>query len=436
MTVTALTGDALAVLRGLPSNSVQCCVTSPPYYGLRSYLPPDHPDKALEIGLEDTPDAYVARMVKVFREVRRVLRPDGVCWLNLGDSYASRPNGPQLGASTLQGSQAPSVEYRAAHALRATKLRVGIKHKDLLMIPAQVAIALRADGWWLRSDVIWHKPNPMPESCTDRPTSSHEHVFQLSKSGDYLYDDEAIREGATGKNAHDVTGGRYSPPGQLAHTGSRRKPRGVPPYHAQYESSDQRGLDAVPRGFGRNARNVWTIATRPFPGAHFATMPPELAERCILAGTSEVGACPHCGAPYYRITEKGDPDIDAQRACGGGALGGYFGAATKDYAAAGVQDPSAVKARILEGMRPRLTIGWEKDCDCLFARPVPCTVIDPFGGAGTTGLVADRLGRDAVLIDLNAEFVALTHRRITGDAPLFSDVVSMGPTPMLKTGSD
>ena len=276
MSVTVLEGDSRTVLATLPEASVQCCVTSPPYFGLRDY---GHEG---QIGLEATPDDYVAEMVALFREVRRVLKDDGTLWLNLGDSYAGSGKGP---------SQSLSAEARdMTHTMHTAFVPDGLKPKDLIGIPWRVAFALQADGWYLRSDIIWHKPNPMPESVTDRPTKAHEYVFLLTKSARYYYDAAAIAEPS---------------------------------------------IDDT-----RNARTVWSITTQPYKGAHFATMPPELARRCILAGS-----------------KTGD------------------------------------------------------------------TVLDPFGGAGTTGLVADRLGRDAVLVELNPTYAALARHRIHDDAPMFAEVV-------------
>jgi DNA modification methylase len=358
MTVRLLIGDCRERLRDLPDESVNCCVTSPPYFGLRDY------DVAGQIGLEPTPDAFVAEMVAVFREVRRVLRPDGTLWLNLGDSYAGSGRGGYAGGkSTLdgttdgqdnsrvaRGSQKPagfherSVESGAI-ARAWVPPPVGLKQKDLMGIPWRVAFALQADGWWLRQDIIWSKPNPMPESVTDRCTKAHEYLFLLSKGPRYHYDAEAIMEDRTSdEDANGFRGGCYvagaidnGTMGKRKTTGNRR--RGTPPRHAQYESSDQSGLDAVRRGEGRNKRSVWTVATKPFPEAHFATYPPELIEPCILA------ACPPGGV-----------------------------------------------------------------------------VLDPFGGAGTTGMVADRLQRDAILIELNPGYAEMIQRRLHGDAGMFAQV--------------
>lgn len=335
MTVRILTGDCRQRLRDLPEESVHCVVTSPPYWGLRDY------GIGGQVGLEETADAYIATLVDVFREVWRVLRQDGTIWLNLGDSYAGSW-GAQAKRETPGEISRNSVRNHPKRVRNTGSIRqAGLKPKDLIGIPWRVAFALQADGWYLRSEIVWAKPNPMPESVTDRPTSAHEKVFLLTKSPRYFYDAEAIREAAAyaGPNAPDKI---KSPHGQgysrRAVNGDGRK-RGVPPRHAQYDSSQRVGLDVVGRGFGRNARNVWEIASVPYREAHFATFPPALAERCIKAGS-----------------RPGD------------------------------------------------------------------TVLDPFAGAGTTGLVADRLGRDAILIELNPEYASMAERRVRGDAGMLAQV--------------
>jgi DNA modification methylase len=313
-TSTILIGDCLEVLRGLPDGMAQTCVTSPPYYGLRDY------GHAGQIGLEETPDAYVARLVDVFREVRRVLRDDGTLWLNIGDSYAAsgtkntgRNDGDASYRARTGGAEGARHDYAAQQNRSAIKLDYGAKPKDLIGIPWMVAFALRADGWWLRQDIIWHKPNPMPESVTDRCTKAHEYVFLLTKSARYFYDAAAIAEQAERGDA----GSRFD-------QGKTAQRSITPP-------ADGARIDDGKR----NARSVWPMATQPYSGAHFATMPPALAERCIKAGS-----------------KPGD------------------------------------------------------------------MVLDPFGGAGTTGLVADRLGRGATLIELNPEYARLARERIRADAPL------------------
>lgn len=494
MTVRILIGDCRDVLRTLPDASVQCCVTSPPYYGLRDY------GVSGQIGLEQTPEEYVAEMVEVFREVRRVLRDDGVLFLNLGDSYAGsqrahaygsvckakpsyrdrdstsgnlddgrkddwslrtrgidghlalarvaepltqiracmeelaahlpiegyfRPIPNVRSSSAILGlaqtairaveqllasldsktpgfSLPPPADFRPLNTLSACRSslhsfaacvrrcaytldepsgiperttdtaslceelahhiqctsewcsivlswveykpqRSTIKPKDLIGIPWRVAFALQADGWYLRQDIIWHKPNPMPESVTDRCTKAHEYVFLLSKSERYYFDSEAMQEPANGQSEHDLTGGQYAPEGQRAHTGSRRaysfarRTATTPPPGSPAQHRDDR--DDIAYVGTRNKRSVWTVPTQPFRDAHFATFPPALIEPCILAGS-----------------RPGD------------------------------------------------------------------TILDPFAGAGTTGLVADRLQRNAILIELNPQYAEMARRRIHGDAPLFAEV--------------
>jgi hypothetical protein len=251
----------------------------------------------------------------------------------------------------------------------------------------------------------------MPESCTDRPTSSHEHVFLLTKRPTYFYDADAVREATVGTEPGDLDGGpQRNRDGSNANAGRNFRKVKVP------------GQDAEVKA-GRNLRDVWTIATEPFRDAHFATFPTRLADLCIRAGTSERGCCPACGAPWARVVERGAPDVEHQRACGGDAGGEYHGQSTKGHAAAGVQDASAVKARILAGMRQRSTVAWRPTCTCPPATPVPCTVLDPFGGSGTVGLVADRMQRHAVLIELNPGYAEMARRRIAGDGPLLANVV-------------
>jgi DNA modification methylase len=416
-------GDVREQLRRIPSGTVQCVVTSPPYFGLRDY------GHAGQIGLEETPDAYVASMVAVFREVKRVLRDDGVLWLNLGDSYAGgggfAPDAPsnqaRLGIRDDGGFILGAVDRREAKIKPAhlRKAPEGLKPKDLVGIPWMVAFALRADGWYLRSDVIWAKPNPMPESCTDRPTRAHEYVFLLSKSEQYYFDAEAIRETNTpDMKARAVRGHTRGPNGKL--DASRQ------------DAASLRGRDAMAiMADGRNARSVWTFTTQSYADAHFAVFPPELPTRCIQAGSSETGACRTCGAPLARVVVKGAPDREQQRASGGDANGAYTGQAVKPYAGTGAQNPSDVKRRILKGMTARTTTHWVPTCQCDAAQAgdiVPCVVLDPFTGSGTTGAVAIKLQRSFIGIDLNPAYVALARRRIGVVAPLFATELDLPGT--------
>ena len=250
-------GDALSVLKTMPDQSINTCVTSPPYWGLRDYGVDG------QLGLEPTPAEYVANLVEVFREVRRVLRDDGTLWLNLGDSYSGSCQTGGVNSISGKGKSQPHVKH---------KRNTNLKPKDLVGIPWMVAFALRADGWYLRQDIIWHKPNAMPESVKDRPTRAHEYIFLLSKSPRYYYDADAIRE-----------------PHTLNDRVKGRKPNFAPrkwlPEGGKISNNNRSGGDGV--GFnpkGRNKRSVWTIPTRPFKGAHFAVFPPDLIEPCILAG--------------------------------------------------------------------------------------------------------------------------------------------------------
>ena len=368
MTVRIIVGDALEELRKLPARSVHCCVTSPPYWGLRAYAG----DPGM-IGLEPTFTEHLEHLVAVFREVRRVLRKDGTVWLNYGDAYAGGGRGKGSGKQTTnEGSNLPPFHPE------------GFKPKDLLMMPARVAMALQADGWWLRSEIVWHKPNPMPESVTDRPTNSHEKLFLLSKSARYFYDAEAVRS----TSEHGVNASAAAPE--------------HPSYRPPRPSSERVNV-------GANLRNVWKIATHSFKGAHFATFPPKLVEPCIKAGTSEKGACPECGAPWVRVVEKKRVPVQ------NGRNTRIYERSTERKS----DDARDIKSAGAEFSYQVTTTGWRPTCEH-DADPVPCTVLDPFGGAGTVGLVADRLGRDAVLIEISPEYAEMGRRRIEDDAPLFA----------------
>lgn len=274
-----------------------------------------------QIGLEATPDVFVQELVQVFRAVRRVLKDDGTLWLNLGDSYASFRDGKATPDTTRGESTGTLVSKgKAKNRMAETFTGTRIKHKDLIGIPWRVAFALQADGWYLRQDIIWHKPNPMPESVKDRCTKSHEYIFLLSKSERYYFDADAIAEQATGRDPGNV---------------SPHKHEGQPFAETKSNLVNIQAMDV------RNKRSVWTVATKPFSGAHFATFPPDLIEPCIKAGSRD-----------------GD------------------------------------------------------------------TVLDPFGGAGTTALVADRLNRNAILCELNPAYAKIAQDRLAADAGMFSEVVS------------
>lgn len=259
LTSAVLMGDAMEKLKEIPDESIQCCVTSPPYWGLRDY------GVEGQIGQEKTPEEYVAKMVKVFGEVRRTLKEDGVMWLNIGDSYAGSG-----GAGNQFGQLERGLE-KYKQGGRPTE--IGLKPKDLVGIPWRVAFALQADGWWLRQDIIWSKGNPMPESVGDRCTRSHEYIFMLTKSARYYYDAEAIKESAVSTDTKKWTDG-----GRDRQRGHSRRHAG---FNGRYaENIEKNGVPAT-----RNRRSVWPINARPFTGAHFATFPPEIPELCIKAGS-------------------------------------------------------------------------------------------------------------------------------------------------------
>lgn len=316
-------GDCRELLAGMDEGSVQTCVTSPPYFGLRDYGVDG------QLGLEATPDEFVEAMVEVFREVRRVLRDDGTLWLNLGDSYAATTsnNGGYSERSTLAGFTSPDTKGRRSNESGERRtLDPGCKPKDLIGIPWMVAFALRADGWFLRSEIIWAKRNCMPESVTDRPTRAHEQIFLLSKSPRYFYDADAIREESDQDDHNQRYAREYD-----AHT------ENVALGNSQPGNTGNLGIHSRPGKGGRNKRDVWTVSSQPFAGAHFATFPPKLIEPCVLAGAAE-----------------GD------------------------------------------------------------------TILDPFAGAGTTGLVALRHNRSFVGCELNPEYAELARDRIRDDAPLLN----------------
>jgi len=257
--VTIYHGDSRQVLEKLPEESVHCVVTSPPYWGLRDY------GKNGQMGLEETPEEFLAGMVELFGQVRRVLRTDGTLWLNMGDSYNAYNGNRGKSPGYSDGKKKKGRGHPAADRGLVVDT---LKPKDLCGIPWRLALALQADGWWLRQDIIWHKPNPMPESCTDRCTKAHEYVFLMTKAARYYYDADAVRECSTER-----------PSGNKA-----RKDN-----HQNGRSAFGVSVPFQPDGTGRNRRSVWTIAAAPYPGAHFATFPPALVEPCIKAGCPEGG---------------------------------------------------------------------------------------------------------------------------------------------------
>lgn len=383
----------------LPDESIQCVVTSPPYFGLRNY------DVDGQIGLEETPEEYVADMVAVFREVWRVLRKDGVVWLNLGDSYASQ-GGPEPAQTKWLVDGASNTQNSGMSRIPPTNLRP----KNLIGIPWRVAFALQADGWYLRSDIIWakgvsgqketeaqiidaiHRALPpgiaryvikrlmpeldlwvggcMPESVRDRPTKSHEYVFLLTKNKKYYYDKWAIVEPAKDWGTRDRTNFR------MGTDDPKLKHHGL---------TDSNHLSS-----GRNRRSVWQINTKPFKGAHFATFPPGLIRPMILAGTSERGCCANCGASWKRVV-KG-PGTGPQR-------GSRKHEQTRLNRFAGQQYQN------WRNENPDTAEGWKQTCECDCHDTVPCLVLDPFVGSGTTALVSGELGRRCVGLDLSYSYL-------------------------------
>jgi DNA modification methylase len=338
MSIRIIEGDCRDVLRTMPENSVHCVVTSPPYWGLRDYGVDG------QLGLEATYQEHVVVMADIFDEVRRVLRDDGTLWLNYGDSYATSPNGRSAADTKATGKDDRTFRDKPFSTIQGV-----LKPKDLCGIPWRVAFALQERGWYLRQDIIWSKPNPMPESVQDRCTKAHEYIFMLSKSARYYYDIEAIKEpmslSSVDRLSQDVeaqTGSNRVPGktnGTMKAVGKVDKQRGHGRRHAGFNDR----WDAMERAEQctgmRNKRSVWEVATQPFSEAHFATFPPSLIEPCIKAG------CPSGGI-----------------------------------------------------------------------------VLDPFGGAGTTGLVADRLQRNAILIELNPAYAEIARKRLSTDAGMFAEV--------------
>jgi DNA modification methylase len=370
--VLILNANALSI--PLRDESVHAVVTSPPYYALRDYKTDG------QLGLEKRADClgwatghpcgecYICQMVAVFREVKRVLRKDGVCFLNCGDSYAGS-NAMTVNEKALKGKQGTN---KGTHGVIDARDYGSLKPKDMMLIPQRLALALQADGWWIRSDIIWAKPNPMPESVTDRPTKSHEYIWLLAKSRDYFWDQEAVREA-------DHPDGRK----QTIRKGTNR-----------YDEDllNKMGDNEHERWSGsRNLRTVWSIATQPYSGAHYATYPEELVLRCLKAATSERGCCPKCGKQWEREVEKSgvhrerNLKINTDKALMG--INEAHRLNGKDYIHATVS-----------------TNNFRPACSCDLPS-VPATILDPFAGSGTTLLVAKRMGLNAIGLDLSYQYL-------------------------------
>lgn len=470
--------DVFDGLRQLPEKSVHCFGTSIPYWKLRQYLDEDDPLKKFEIGQEPTPDEYVRTIVRVFREVWRVLRDDGIGFLNIADCYAEHPT-------------------------------INLKPKDMCLIPFKLAIALQEDGWWIRKDIIWAKGlsfcqeyagNCMPEPVTDRPASAHEYIFLMTKSGNPQYWTHRDKDGTRTQPDPDfryinlMTGKEfieqpenYDPKKEIPCPACGGKGKVKAPWfdamvkcetcdgegkiklwskinlwqghdyfydheavkepYASTDDFESRANRDHPRNEGhpradlggdrsrfysnggRNLRDVWAIGTKPYLDAHFATFPPDLCIPMILAGTSAHGCCPSCGAPWERVVEKDDLDIEAKRKCGADKKGEYNGQSEKwlKQDALGKQtytgfndrcrrkkqqNASDVKRHILNGMKKTTAVRWRPTCDCGIREVVPCTTLDPFGGSGTVMEMSRELGRSCVIIELNGKSIELIKKRL------------------------
>ena len=472
MTIKILRGSCLDTLKTLPEQSINTCITSPPYWGLRDYGESD------QLGLEETPEEFVENLVQVFREVKRVLRDDGTVWLNLGDSYSGSGKGPSTSLN------------KEHHNLERTHSKIvpdNLKPKDLVGIPWRVAFALQADGWYLRQDIIWHKPNPMPESVKDRCTKAHEYIFLLSKNPKYYYDNEAIKEDSI--YAPDKTkeverekgyyDGKWSNPEE----GSR--------HDGSFKAIREK----------KNKRSVWSVSPKAFKGAHFATFPPDLIEPCVLAGCPEK-VCVDCNEPYvmnplYRYDNEtsqnyvshgkyGDKDTESANRQGLHAERGnklievrenlpkqsvlvsffkertsaqtladntdipltkiehWFRKDKTGFAYPSIDDWQKVKEFIddysedfyeidrclsdftykTDAVDSKKIVGYElqKQCDCKTDKTKSGTVLDPFGGSGTTAQVANGNNRDAVLCELNKEYIEIAKQRRAPHGDLFIDI--------------
>ena len=381
---------------------------------------PLHDCLAWARGEPPCPVCYVCHLRTIWARLWRVLRKDGTCWLVIGDSQASDA---KWGGST-GGMHA--AELHGDTGIGRRRRYTGLKPKDLCGIPWRVALALQADGWYLRRDIIWAKPNPMPESVTDRPTRAHEYVLLLSKAERYYYDREAVLEPSVTQDPRRpyTSSGAWDLDGRPESQHHGGQPRSSLPACYKGSAFDcgktaDHQLGRAQAGarqeiMGRNLRDVWTVATVSYKGAHFATFPPKLVEPMILAGTSERGCCPKCGAPWTRITESSHPHPSLRAV--------YSEDSSKHLAADRNSGQRRLAVSTTAGRKATgshdapfqtaFTVGWRPSCECLVQDPVPCTVLDPFAGSGTAGAVALRLGRSFIGIELNPQYIALARRRI------------------------
>ena len=443
-------GHVLDVLRSMPDGCCQTVVTSPPYWSLRDYsLPPivwggdkdcphewgkpgivsdQHYDKGTStlsgsnkdqmaqntfrseyafcqkcdawrgsLGLEPDIDMYISHLIEVFREVRRVMRDDATLWCNIGDSYYGGK--PHKAGETNPGKEYYTKDVGAFGTTDKSAKHETLKPKDQCLIPFRFALAMQADGWWVRSTIIWAKGlsfcdtysgSVMPESVRDRCTTSHEYIFMFTKSKTYYYDQDAVRE----KQVRDWSQEAWA----------QRKRYGAKESSLGRRHGGDKTIAETYNPTGRNLRSVWTLPTRGYPGAHFATFCPKLPEVCIKLGTSERGCCPECGAPHQRVVEKKGSTYHQRK--------------VDDIEVDWHPGTNSRKGRC--GEIASATIGWEPGCSCDAGEPIPCLCLDPFSGAGTTVMVALRLGRSAVGIELNEEYCEMSRRRIIDDAPLWN----------------
>ena len=435
-------GNALEELKKIPNESIQTVVTSPPYWGLRDYgtgtweggsetcehvegasrndtdrvygssdvVVEYYKDKCAkcgairydsQLGAEDTYQEYVDNMVEVFREVRRVLKNDGTLWLNLGDSYMSAYN-TSPPPQTVGGQRGMPTNIPGNR-----KKQPGVKHKDLVGIPWRVALALQEDGWWLRSDIIWHKPNPMPESVKDRPTKSHEYIFLLTKNPRYYYDADAIREPVS-----DVSLKRAKYSWDSDRPSTKNASMGGDGIHTK--KMGERFVN--PRG--RNKRSVWTVNTKAFLEAHFATFPEKLIDTCIKAGTSEIGQCPDCGKCWERkMVAVSVPKRETRD--------NYVGVIP------GRDKPSRMNSKDMEVIE-KVQDGWERTCGHT-SEPLPQIVLDPFSGSGTTGVVACKNNRSYIGIELNPEYAQISMKRLAKEVGATEEQASQIDAPGVQS---
>lgn len=391
--VQLIQGHVLDVLAGMEAESVSCVVTSPPYWSQRKYEADDvmwSDGWTGQLGLEPTVEQYVEHTVEWFRAVHRVLRPDGVCWVNLGDGYASNP---AKGGSGLGGKE--ETWHRGAYDRRSRGGLGTLKEKDLVLMPFRVALAAQAAGWWVRSVVIWNKPNCMPESCKDRPTTAHEYVLFLTKSANYWYDSEAVREVPSAASM-----ARISQPNFDQQTGGPRDygKTGINP-----SRSARKALENFAANPGRNMRSVWTFPTaQTREGTNFAVFPEELPRRCILASAPQA-ICSKCGVARMRVVARPQPPAEMRNRETATILALGDKGATRVGGGQKLQDWYEAN--------PPQTTGWTS-CKCKSPSYVPGLVLDPFAGVGTTGVVARRLGRRFVGIELSKKYCRMATKRM------------------------